>query len=80
MSQIGDFMALFSPCGSLALLGSCSAYPNSEMTLAHHGQPSQALDADPASDVLMREADDRVRAGVRDYFPPVINGYKLSRG
>src|SRR4051794_26811305 len=46
------------------LCSCCLNFPNSEMTLAHHGQPSQALDTDPALAVIIRTADDQYAAGI----------------
>jgi hypothetical protein len=66
MSQIGDFIIFFTPSGSLfGLLVIVSIFLNSGMTLAHDSQPSQALDADPASAIVIRKADDERRRGVR---------------
>ena len=50
----------------LALLVVIRIFLNSGTTLAHDSQPSQALDADPASAIVIRKADDESRRGVRD--------------
>src|SRR5437764_9571703 len=69
MSQIGDFMVFFTPSGSSsALLVIVCIFMNSGMTLAHDSQPSQALDADPASGIVIRKADDESRRGLRDIW------------
>src|SRR5207237_10422529 len=67
MSQIGDFMVFFTPSGSsFGAARRCLDFLNSGMTLAHDSQPSQALDAGPASAIVIRKADDESRRGVRD--------------
>src|SRR5436853_6850690 len=76
MSQIGDFMVFFTPSGSI--FWRCSLlsgfFLNSGTTLAHDSQPSQALDADPASGIVIRKADDESRRGVRDFALWAIAG------
>jgi hypothetical protein len=67
MSQIGDFIVFFTPSGSsFGAARYCLDFLNSGMTLAHDSQPSQALDADPASAIVIRKADDESGHGVRD--------------
>jgi hypothetical protein len=53
MSQIGDFM-VFTPCGSVLRL--LVEVATSSTTLAHHWCACQAGDADPGSDVIIRES------------------------
>src|ERR1700716_150768 len=56
MSQIGDFMAVFTPVrrfpGPLVL---CLNFTNSLMTLTHHGRSCQARDAATDTTVVIRE-------------------------